>query len=114
MRRSIDPRPEEVEASGGNVFADLDVPEPEEMLAKAELARRIGEILAERKATQAQAAALLGINQAEVSALLRGRLGGFSTDRLFRFLNALGRDVEIVVRPTPVAGDRASTRVLQA
>ena len=32
---------------------------------------------------------------------MRGRLDGFSMERLYRFLNALGRDVEIVVRPTP-------------
>src|SRR5690242_12805839 len=90
---------ETIEPSSGNVFADLDLPNPEALLAKAELARRIGLILAERKLTQARAAAALGIDQPKVSALLRGKLDGFSTDRLFRFLNALGRDVEIVVRP---------------
>jgi hypothetical protein len=37
-----------VEATSGNVFADLDVPDPEEALAKAKLAHRIGTILSER------------------------------------------------------------------
>ena len=41
---------------------------------------------------------VLGIDQPKVSALLRGKLTGFSTERLIRFLNALGRDVEIVVK----------------
>jgi hypothetical protein len=39
-------------------------------------------------------------------------LDGFSTDRLFRFLNALGQDVEIVVRPRRRHNEHASTRVV--
>ena len=61
--------------SSGNVFADLGLADPEEALAKAELARQIGALLAERGLTQAQAAALLGVDQPKVSALVRGRLG---------------------------------------
>jgi predicted XRE-type DNA-binding protein len=100
-----------VEASSGNVFADMGLKNPKELLAKAELVQRICDIIAQRKLTQARAAKLLGIDQPKVSALLRGRLDGFSTDRLFRFLNALGSDVEIVVRPA--RGDkRADTRVV--
>src|SRR5260221_687952 len=90
----------EIEASSGNVFADLDVPHAEEALAKAELVGRICASIAERKLSQAKAAVLLGIDQPKVSAIMRGKLEGFSTDRLFRFLNALGRDVEIIIRPT--------------
>jgi predicted XRE-type DNA-binding protein len=89
----------EVEASSGNVFADLAVPHADEELAKAELARRICVLLADRKLTRAWAATVLGIDQRRVSALVRGRLEGFSTYRLFRFLNTLGQDVEILVRP---------------
>jgi predicted XRE-type DNA-binding protein len=48
--------------------------------------------------TQAEAAELLGIDQPKISALVNGKLSGFSTARLFRFLNALGQDVEIVVK----------------
>ena len=87
------------EPSSGNVFADIGVTNPEEAFAKAELARQIGEILGKRRLTQAQAAQLLDIDQPKVSALLRGKLSGFSTERLFRFLNALGRDVQIVIKP---------------
>jgi len=93
---------EKVTPSSGNVFADLKIPNPEQYLAKAELAARIFTIVQSRKLTQAAAAKLLGINQPKVSALLNGRLDGFSSDRLFRFLNALGCDVEISVsRPHP-------------
>jgi predicted XRE-type DNA-binding protein len=92
-------RDPDVEVSRGNVFADLDLPEPEEALAKADLAYQISRIITRRRLTQKAAADLLGIDQPKVSALMRGRLGGFSTDRLLRFLHALGHDVEIHVKP---------------
>ena len=100
-----------IEESSGNVFADLGLENPEGLLAKAELVQRIADIIAERKLTQVRAAKLLGIDQPKVSALLRGKLDGFSTDRLFRFLNALGRDVEIVIRPARHSHE-AATRVV--
>ena len=118
MRKGERKRPSEIsetaiEPSSGNVFADLDLEDPGERLAKAELAQRICDIIAERKLSQTRAAALLGIDQPKVSSLVRGKLDGFSIDRLFRFLNALGRDVEIVIRPAKRAGD-AGTRVISA
>ena len=97
--------------SSGNVFADLALAQPDELLAKAELVHRICEIIAERKLTQTKAAAALGIDQPKISALMRGKLEGFSMGRLFRFLNALGRDVEIVIRPARQDGE-ADTRVI--
>jgi predicted XRE-type DNA-binding protein len=88
--------------SSGNVFADLGIPHPEQYLAKAELAAKILKIVERRGLTQADTGKLLGINQPKVSALLNGRLDGFSSDRLFRFLNSLGCDVRISVsRPHP-------------
>ena len=96
----------------GNVFEDLGHPRPAEALAKAELARKIAALIAERGLTQASAAELLKIDQPKVSALVRGRLAGFSLDRLVRFLVLLGSDVEIVVKPRTRATGRA--RVLVA
>jgi predicted XRE-type DNA-binding protein len=103
-----------VEKGSGNVFEDLDVPESAEMLAKAELAAGIAEIISERGLTQAGAAKILGVDQPSVSDLIRGRLRGFSSDRLFRFLNALGRDVEILISPKRrSASSKASVRVVR-
>ncbi len=104
----------EVTESTGNVFADIGVPEPEEALAKADLAIRICDIIAERGLTQRQAAKVLRIDQPKVSALVHGRLEGFSLSRLFRFLNALDRDVEIVIRPKSGDEEKASTRIVAA
>jgi len=89
------------ERSSGNVFADLGLPNAGDRLAKAELARKIGEIIAARRLTQVEAAELLGIDQPKISALIRGRLQAFSLERLMRFLNILGRDIDIVVKPKP-------------
>ena len=87
--------------SGGNVFADLGLPDADDRLAKAELARQIGAIIRERGLTQRTAAQVLGTDQPKVSALLSGRLAGFSLERLAHFLTLLGKDVEIVVREKP-------------
>ena len=98
--------------SSGNVFADLGLPNPEEALAKAELANKIIELIRERRLTQVQAAKVLGVDQPKVSALLRGNLTGFSLERLMRFLLRLGQDIRITVQASLRA--RAQARVLVA
>jgi predicted XRE-type DNA-binding protein len=90
----------EITVSTGNVFEDLGLPDADDRLAKAELARQIGTIIGERGLTQTAAGHILGIDQPKVSALLSGQLSGFSLERLARFLTLLGRDVQIVVRET--------------
>ena len=98
--------------SSGNVFADLGLQNAEEMLAKAELAHKIIILLDEKKLTQVQAAKLLGIDQHKISYLMRGRLSGFSLERLMRFLLLLGQDIKITVQATPRT--RSKSRVLVA
>ena len=99
-RRSSEASPG-VEVSRGNVFADLAIPNPDLALVKAELVQHIRALIADRKLTQARAAELLDLDQPKVSALVRGKVAGYTIDRLLRFLNALGQQVEIKVRPTP-------------
>ncbi|MEK6610968.1 MAG: helix-turn-helix transcriptional regulator [Gemmatimonadota bacterium] len=98
--------------AGDNIFADLGRPDADELLAKAELARAIRHLIAARGLTQAIAAGVLGISQPDVSNLHRGRLAGFSMERLYRFLNSLGQDVRIVVQPKPRSRARATVRAL--
>ncbi len=100
--------------SSGNVFADLGLARPEERLAKASLALEIERIIRKRGLTQAQAGKLLGIDQPKVSALRHGKLSGFSVERLIRFLNALDRDVEIVVKAKPSSRRRGQILVKAA
>ena len=103
-----------VTRGSGNVFADIGLPNPEEHLAKAQLVSMIDDVIRERKLTQLQAASLMGIDQPKVSHLLRGRFEGFSTQRLIDFLNALGRDVDIVVRPAPRSRKRGRLNIAAA
>jgi predicted XRE-type DNA-binding protein len=91
-------RDERIERGSGNVYSDLDRPDAEAQLLKAELVSRIDAIVRERRMTQADAAAALGLSQPDVSRLLRGDFRDYSMERLLRLLIALGQDVEIVIR----------------
>ena len=97
-----------VTVGSGNVFADLGFANPDEELLKAKLIREIRAIIKRRKLTQAKAATLLGLKQPDVSALVTGRVGKFSIDRLVRCLGRLNYRVDIVIREKPVR--RAAAR----
>ncbi len=101
-----------VKKSSGNVFADMGVPEAEEELTKAQLASHIRQVIKRQRLTQVAAAAVMGIDQPKVSALLNGRLANFSSERLMRLLTALGQDVEITVRAKPRNRAHGRIRVL--
>lgn len=103
-----------VQSSSGNVFEDLGFANSEELLVKAELVSQISDLISAKNLTQNEAAKLLGVDQPKISALLHGKLSGFSTERLFRFLNALGSDVEIRVISSPQVGSQARTRIVNA
>ena len=85
----------EVETGSGNVFADLGLPDAEEMQFKTQLAVRILEIIEARGLTQAQAAELVGLKQPDISNLRRARLNNFTIDRLLRVLHRLGHTVQL-------------------
>ncbi len=106
------PKTIDVEESSGNVFADMGLPNPEERLAKADLAIRVAGVIRARRLTQADAARMLKIDQPKVSRLLRGQLSGFSTERLMQFLTLLGRDVEIVIKRAPRSRRQGHMRVV--
>jgi len=95
------------EVSSGNVFVDLGFDNPEEELLKAKLAREIRAIIKRRRLTQAKSAELLGMKQPDVSAIVTGRTGKFSIDRLVRCLDRLDYKVDVVVRHKPRRSTRA-------
>jgi predicted XRE-type DNA-binding protein len=88
---------EKIVDGSGNVFADLGLPHNEEEMLKIQIALAITNTLRKRKLTQADAARIVGTDQAKISNILRGRVKGFSAERLMRFLIFLGRDVDIHV-----------------
>lgn len=85
----------------GNVFADLNFPDAEERQTKLRLAYALNAVIDASSLTQEAAATRLGLNQPKVSALRNYKLEGFSVERLMTLLNALDRDIEIVIRKKP-------------
>ena len=110
MRAKLEPF---IERSSGNVFADLGFAHPEEELARAQLVLQIVELIRARGLTQTAAGRLLNLPQPKVSLLFRGRVAGFSTDRLIRLLNRLDQDVDIIVRSKPAVRRAARVRVVR-
>jgi predicted XRE-type DNA-binding protein len=87
-----------IEKGSGNIFADIGFTNDQEMLVKANLALKISEIIAQRRLTQIEAAAILGMPQPKLSKLLRGQFHGVSETKMLECLNKLGRDIQIVIR----------------
>jgi predicted XRE-type DNA-binding protein len=89
----------EIHESGGNIFADLGLPDAESHFLKAQLVAELYRLSNARHLTQAKAGALMGISQPEVSRMFKGNFREYSIDRLMAFLTAFDRDVEITVKP---------------
>ena len=89
----------EHEEGSGNVFADLGLPDADERLARSKLGFHVYKLLADKKLTQREIAALLGIRQPEVSHLMNGHFNRFTTDKLLGFLKRLDRKVTIQISP---------------
>ena len=92
-----------------NLFRDVGLPDADWLLAKADLQTAIYSRAKVLKLTKAKVAKLLGVSLPEATALMRVQ-GEFTFDRLFRFLNALGHEVVIAVRPATGAAP-GETRV---
>ena len=103
---------EDIRRGSGNVFADIGVAHPERVLARAQVMSRIAELIRERGLTQKEAGELLDLPQSKVSCLMGGKLSMFSLEHLFEFLNALDRDVEIIIKPKTKEEKFATTQVL--
>jgi predicted XRE-type DNA-binding protein len=88
-----------IEASSGNVFADLGLADAAELDTKVRLTVEINRLIGVQRLTQAAAAERLGVNQPKISALKNYRLDGISVERLMSFLLALGQNVEIRITP---------------
>ena len=102
-----------VQRGSGNVFTDLELPDARELNTKLILAKRLNDRLTELKWKQAEIARRLGIAQPNVSMLLNYKLDNFSSEKLMEFFNALGYDVEFLIRPARSKA-RGELRVLMA
>ncbi len=89
-----------IEPGSSNVYADLGLPDAQDMLIKAKLATEINKIIRVCALTQVEAAKILGMTQPKLSGMLRGQFRGISELKMIECLNRLGRDVDIVVKAT--------------
>jgi len=105
---------EAIVRGSGNVFADLNFPDAGERQTKLRLAYALNTVIDAQRLTQDEAAKRLGLNQPKVSALRNYKLEGFSVERLMTLLNALDRDIEIVIRKKPRSRPAARISVVAA
>ncbi len=89
----------EVTETSGNVFADMDLPMPEELQAKAALAYQINQIIEKRQLSPKKARKMLGLGKSKMLALSGGHLAEFSYEQLIQCLNRLDCDIKIEVTP---------------
>jgi predicted XRE-type DNA-binding protein len=102
----------EIEESSGNVFADLEIPNADEYLAKAKLANKICELLEQKKLNSKEAGELLGVNESNILALMTGKLDDFSSETLFRFLNCLDQEIYIIIKPKLTTNQQPQIKVI--
>lgn len=95
-----------------NVFADIGVRDPEDSRVRANLAYKIAQLIKKRGLRQVDVAKLLEADQAKVSKLVRGQISGFTSDRLFRYLQALSCDVRIELKETKTSRHRGRIEVV--
>ena len=101
----------EFELSSGNVFADIGFENAEEMLLKSELVRQINKTIKGRELTSTQARELLNLNEEVLDSLSSGKLTEFTLESLFRYLNILGRDLEVVLKPRLTSNTQGKLKV---
>ena len=99
---------EKVTRSSGNVFADLGLKNAGELALKARIALLIKHLIEAKSLSQVQAADLMGMAQSDVSNIIRGKLAGFSLERLLEGVQTLNTRVEIKVK------DQDTGRVLMS
>lgn len=93
----------EVRRSSGNIYADLALPDAEELKIKTGLVIEIRKAVRRLELTQQEAAKRMGITQPRVSGMMRGDLSNLSERKLMDCLTRLGYDIEISVRPARAA-----------
>ena len=101
----------EVEKGSGNIFQDLEFPNPEEYRTKVRLSLIINSILTQSGLTRDAAAELLELSDPAITALLDGRLDDFSIESLFLLIRKLDCDVKIVVNGKPTYNPAAEISI---
>lgn len=89
----------EFEESSGNIYADLEIDNADELFVRAQIGFHVTSLIENRALKQKEAAELLNIKQPEVSHLMNGHYSRFTTDKLLEFLKRLNQKVTIEISP---------------
>ena len=92
-------KPEDVTLTIESAFHALGLDDADDLVIRADLMHTISRIIKQRQLTQTEVGALIGMDQPRVSALIRGKISKFSTERLLKALSDLGQDVELRIVP---------------
>jgi predicted XRE-type DNA-binding protein len=98
--RPIDPDEFEtglVIRAGENALAAMGLPDAGERHFKIQLALALKQVMKARGLTQPEVANLAGLTQPDISNITRGRLKGFSAERLMNILKVLTKGVSVHV-----------------
>ena len=106
------PTPASETPGSGNTFKALGIPQPEMAKTKSDIALAIYRTLQDKELSQKEAASIMGVDQAKVSAISRGITKGYSIDRLLTFLNRLDVDVDIRLTPKTRKNEQGHTKVV--
>ncbi len=101
----------EYEIGSGNVYKDLEFPNPEEMQAKAHLVLEIQDTITERKLSLNKTSKILCISPSELSDLLQGQFESCTIDHILSLLGKLDHDIEIVLHKRPANTPPAALRI---
>ncbi|MGH7812507.1 MAG: helix-turn-helix domain-containing protein [Candidatus Binataceae bacterium] len=93
--------PLEIVRGSGNVFRDLNLPNPDLEQLRAILAARIINVLDRKGLSVRKAHELTGIAAADFSRIRRANLDRFTIDRMMTILHRLGQKVEVAVSTHP-------------
>lgn len=89
----------EVQRSSGNVYADLGLPDDDNLKIKTGLVIEIRKAMRHLGLSQQAAAKRMGLTQPKVSDMMRGDFSNLSERKLMDCLNRLGYYIEIKVKP---------------
>ncbi len=104
---------EKMEITKGSVYESLhDTKTAESMVVKADLVREIIAIKQNRKLTQSDLGKVIGMNQADVSRMLKGNFRNIAINKILQCLTSLNRDVRIVIEPHPVKNETGTVQVM--
>lgn len=88
---------EKIDVTTGNIFADLELEDSEEMKTRSDLMSEVVNIIKKSDLPQKEIAVILEVSAPKVSALMSGKINEFSNDTLMHYLTLLGCNIEIKV-----------------